>query len=211
MRFQKGSKHTEEAKEKNRLAHLGKKLSEETKLKMSNTRKGRKFSEEHRLKMSLAQLGEKNHNFGKKASEELRIKLSEAHKGILSGEKHPMFGKKGKEHPCYGIPCSEETRKKIAKANKGKLAGDKHPCWKGGITPENRIIRHSSEFEEWRKKVFKRDNWTCRDCGKRGNGELHAHHIKSFAKYPELRFDVNNGLTLCEDCHKKTFKKELVA
>lgn len=48
--------------------------------------------------------------------------------------------------------------------------------------------------------LFKRDNYTCQHCNKKG-GELNAHHIKTFAKFPELRFDVNNGLTLCKNYH----------
>ena len=50
---------------------------------------------------------------------------------------------------------------------------------------------------------MKRDNWTCVLCGKRG-GTLEVDHIKQFAYYPELRFKVSNGRTLCKDCHKKT-------
>lgn len=75
-----------------------------------------------------------------------------------------------------------------------------HWNYKGGISSENHIIRNSTEIKIWRSKVFKRDNYTCQHCNKKG-GELNAHHIKTFAKFPELRFDVNNGLTLCKNCH----------
>jgi 5-methylcytosine-specific restriction endonuclease McrA len=54
----------------------------------------------------------------------------------------------------------------------------------------------------WREAVFARDKWTCQDCGDKKGGNLEAHHIKSFAEFPELRFAIDNGITLCKDCHK---------
>ena len=100
------------------------------------------------------------------------------------------------------------TFPKLSEAQKRRFSREKCPAWRGGITPINTIIRHSLEFKEWRKKIFERDNYTCQDCGAKSRIErviyLHPHHIKSFAFFPELRFDVNNGLTLCEDCHKRT-------
>ena len=74
--------------------------------------------------------------------------------------------------------------------------------WKGGITPINQQIRHSLEYKLWRESVFKRDKWMCVIC--RMKGDINADHIKSFSKYPKLRFDINNGRTLCVPCHKKT-------
>ncbi len=74
------------------------------------------------------------------------------------------------------------------------------PNWKGGITSKNHIARTSKAFIEWRQAVFTRDNWTCQQCSTRGV-HLHPHHIKEFAKYLSLRFDINNGLTLCKRCH----------
>jgi hypothetical protein len=81
--------------------------------------------------------------------------------------------------------------------------GVDHHNWKGGITSENRKIRTSAEYRNWRKLVLKRDNYTCRECGATDK-ELSAHHIKSFVDFPEDRFDINNGITLCLDCHKET-------
>jgi 5-methylcytosine-specific restriction endonuclease McrA len=62
---------------------------------------------------------------------------------------------------------------------------------------------HDRIYLEWRNNVFERDNFTCQDCDQIG-GYLNADHIKPFAFYPELRFELSNGRTLCHDCHKKT-------
>lgn len=92
---------------------------------------------------------------------------------------------------------SIEQRRKMSILNSGK----NHPQWKGGITPLNKRIRGSYLYKEWREKVFKRDNWTCQMCNKRDGKFLHPHHIKSFSKYPEVRFEVSNGITVHKTCH----------
>ena len=56
---------------------------------------------------------------------------------------------------------------------------------------------------EWRNEVFKRDNYTCQLCDKRGC-RLNADHIKPYKRYPELRHILSNGRTLCFECHRKT-------
>ena len=94
---------------------------------------------------------------------------------------------------------SEETKKKISEYHRGS----KNHSWKGGITPLRVKIWHSQEYKLWRKLVFERDNYTCVFCGERG-GRLATDHIKSFREYPELRFSVDNGRTLCISCHFKT-------
>lgn len=70
-------------------------------------------------------------------------------------------------------------------------------------------IRKSKAYSDWRKSIFERDDYTCAICGHRG-GELNAHHIKPFAKYPEDRFDLDNGITLCKECHKQVHKEASV-
>jgi 5-methylcytosine-specific restriction endonuclease McrA len=74
---------------------------------------------------------------------------------------------------------------------------------RGRRTPEFGRIRKSLEYRFWRESVFKRDKYTCIWCNQIG-GRLNADHIKPFAYYPELRFAIDNGRTLCENCHRKT-------
>ncbi len=103
--------------------------------------------------------------------------------------------------------------------NKGKMgeqvkcvqsfkSGEEHHNWNGGVTKERVKIWHSVLYKVWRMAVFMRDDYTCVWCGAR-NGEgknvyLEADHIKPFAEYPDLRFDLFNGRTLCRECHRKT-------
>ena len=91
------------------------------------------------------------------------------------------------------------TREKMSKAHRG----EKSHFWKGGITEGNQIIRNSFKYAIWRNEIYKRDRWTCRMCGKKCGKDIIAHHLKLFSEFPELRFDVDNGITLCRSCHKK--------
>lgn len=114
-----------------------------------------------------------------------------------------------------GRICSNKNQKrgdwnkgrKLSASHKIKLSEGKRGCkshlWKGGITPINASIRSSKKMRDWRKAVFERDNFTCKECGLHGV-YLEADHIKSFADYPDLRFELTNGRTLCRECHKKT-------
>jgi 5-methylcytosine-specific restriction endonuclease McrA len=97
----------------------------------------------------------------------------------------------------FSKPKSEEHKLKIKLAHLKRLEGYIR------ITPIQNLFRKRSDYLDWRKKVYERDAYTCQVCGQRG-GKLQADHIKSFALYPELRLDLNNGRTLCLECHKKT-------
>lgn len=79
--------------------------------------------------------------------------------------------------------------------------GENHYNWKGGITPVNQVLRQSAEYKIWRDAVFRRDGYQCSFCKHKGKG-LEAHHRRTWSGHPELRFDVDNGITFCKQCHK---------
>lgn len=118
-----------------------------------------------------------------------------------------------------GGKMSDITKKKMSIAGKGKKQTEEHKKKKaegrrkfydkvGRKTIVGVQIRMSTEYKNWRKSVFERDNYTCVLCLKKSKKDdnliIQADHIKPFAFYPELRFDINNGRTLCLTCHKKT-------
>lgn len=101
--------------------------------------------------------------------------------------------------------------KKHSQKTVESMKGSGNHQWKGGVTPISKLIRESSRYRNWRKTVFERDRYTCIECGDNEGRNLNAHHLKSFSSYPELRFDLDNGVTLCIPCHIKTdtFGKKL--
>lgn len=123
----------------------------------------------------------------------------------------------GRTHIKKGQNLSPATQFKTGQQSywKGKknphFTGPNNPRWKGGITPEHKKIRWSQEYKDFRDEIFKRDGYTCLDCGrKRVPGDrviLNAHHKKSFAKYFKLRFVKSNVITICKECHGIRHKK----
>lgn len=198
--MRKGSHQTEEAKKKNSEKHLGKTAwnkgkkignlwpnSGQFKKGHSPWHKGKKdvYSEETRRKMGEPKKGKPNWRKGVIGV----YKYTDAQKKALSDlmrSKH--------------IVASEERKRKISDANRGENNGQ----WKGGITPIHGRIRNSHEYKLWRRAVYERDKYTCVWCGDNRGGNLEADHIKPFADYPELRFAIDNGRTLCKSCHQKT-------
>lgn len=139
----------------------------------------------------------------------------------------------------YKIPI--RSYKEAVKFKKVRDRSSKHnPMYgnykKDSISPLAHLIRHTFESKNWRKTVFKRDNYTCQVCLDRGSkaGNLRAHHIKLFSiilteflkKYNKFNplddkliliklakkykpfLDIDNGITLCEECHKDKHKKK---
>ncbi len=130
-----------------------------------------------------------------------------------TGKGNPNW--KGGEHTLKCFQCGREYKEDRNMANRRKfcsrvcfnkwqeinLRGKNNSNWKNGITTENQAIRASKEYEDWKDTVFKRDDYTCALCGKRG-GDLNSHHVLPFVDFPEYRLKIDNGITHCKECHK---------
>ena len=89
------------------------------------------------------------------------------------------------------------------------MRGKNNPNWRGGITSEETKARHTLEYRVWQLEVYKRDKGFCRLCGVRcRNKNIVAHHLKLFSDFPELRYSVDNGITLCRSCHMNLHRKK---
>ena len=107
----------------------------------------------------------------------------------------------GRPSNWSGKKASPETKLKQRIAKLG-IRGPAHPLWRGGTGTLRQIDMRRDEYKQWRKQVFERDNYTCQLCGVHGC-YLEADHIRPWVSYPELRYDVTNGRTLCRPCHMK--------
>lgn len=89
-----------------------------------------------------------------------------------------------------------------------KRSKENHYKYNPLLTEKDRQKRdmYNKDLKTWREKVFKRDNYTCMICHK-SKITINAHHIYSWNKYENKRFDVDNGITLCEVCHRNFHKK----
>lgn len=145
--------------------------------------KGKKITEEHKRKVSLSLTGIKR-------SAETREKM--------------RLAKLGKGNPNFGKKFSIETRKKMSDFQKSLVLKGIHHLGDGTLTELHLSIRNTLEYRLWREAVFKRDGYRCIWCGSNKSGTLNADHIKPFSLFPELRFAIDNGRTLCETCHRTT-------
>lgn len=132
-------------------------------------------------------------HIGNKLSEETKIKISKS----TSGKNSYLFGKTGKDHPWFGKHHSEEHKQKMRELFLGKNS----PVWNFNKTDEERLNDRSyPEYKEWRILIYKRDEYTCQICGQ-VNGELRAHHLDGYANNYDKRILLENGITLCKECH----------
>ena len=129
----------------------------------------------------------------KESREKAVIGISKANKGRILSDKHKK---------AIGIGVKKAGN--IPPRNT-HLVGNKHPNWQGGFSTIRNQHFHKKEYIEFRNTVLKRDNFICQNCKKRG-GKLQAHHIKAWGPYPDLRYDISNGITLCLLCHYSIHK-----
>lgn len=194
----------------------GKHLSKETRMKISKANVNKKKSEKTKQKISKAKKGQRN-------SIKTEFKKGQYWRQYRTKESYRLMGLKMK-----GRKLSEETKEKIRKFNIGKKLSDKtkkkiskynkavgrrppvmrkekHPNWQGGISFEP----YSPEFNlQLKRKIKKRDNFTCQECGKSEKElkqKLCIHHID----YDKKNNNKNNLVSLCRSCHTKTnFKRK---
>lgn len=76
--------------------------------------------------------------------------------------------------------------------------GVRHYQWKGGTSFLKRDT-HATPYKVWRLNVFVRDGFACQTCG--AKKPIQAHHVLFYKDFPDLRFRVDNGITLCKSCH----------
>ena len=156
-------------------------------------RLGYRYTEEQKKKISdtcKAKGIRPPKNLGRKHDEETKKKMSENRKG---------------NNNLIGYKQTEEHRKKRIDA----ISGSNNYKWSGGI--KNRDVHSLFEprYKEWRTKVFERDHWKCKISNINCKGRLEAHHILTWKDYPELRYEINNGITLCHAHHPR--KRDEVA
>lgn len=120
---------------------------------------------------------------------------------------HDNRSKRDYSDPKARLNHSIAAKKAFAEGRMKPRYGSDNNLWKGGIATLQNQLRQTAVYKEWRKKVYERDAFSCQHCGT--NKDLHAHHIKSFSKYPELRYDIDNGITLCRPCHGKVHGRYL--
>lgn len=133
-----------------------------------------------------------------KNNPEIRKRISDSIKKFYKGKPRWNTGKKP----------SIEARLKSSMSHRRRTIEGKNKFWKGGISKENARFRTSVEYKLWRDSVYNRDDYTCQVCRKRGV-VLNAHHIKKFCDYPELRLEIDNGISLCESCHNESKGREV--
>mgnify|MGYP001596938537 CR=1 FL=1 len=164
---------------------------------------GKMRSAETRQKISLGKIGRKYPGrvgiSGPRTS--VSINCLVCKKQFLTYLSHFKKGRK-----CCSVFCAKTIR--ISK-NKER-SGEHHYRW---IKERNEVkigdrTLHDPLSKQWRKQVIGRDNWSCRIADNNCDGRLEAHHILRWVDSPDLRYDINNGITLCHAHHPRKRAEE---
>lgn len=197
----KGQKHSKETIEKIRLSNIGWHHTEEAKRRMSMARKGGRLSEEHKRKISLALKGRKK----PPRSEEHRRRIGLANTGKVGY----WLGKKRSRNVIEALAAANKLRTPWNKGLKGFMAGEKNGKWiKDRSLLKRRDERNDPAYRCWSRDVKRRDNWQCKINNKSCDGKVVAHHILTWKDHPELRYEINNGITLCHAHHPRRRAEE---
>lgn len=123
-----------------------------------------------------------------KHTAETKKKISQARVGISPWNKGLKGYMAGKKHHWFGR----------------NMSGENNPTWKGGPRFWKRDDRRNdSAYRGWVKLVKERDGKRCKIRGKDCDGRLEVHHILGWRQHPELRYEINNGITLCRVHHPR--------
>lgn len=199
-----GKSPSEETRKKMRQALVGKSChSQEFKNRQSERMKKENPMKIKEIALKMSESNKDRIPWNKDKSWNINIinKMSIARKEFC--KLYPEKILKGENHPMYG------------------LTGELSPTWKGGIDYLNRQIRKCQKYNEWRNLVYIRDAFTCQECGNNSGGNLEAHNIELLsiiikdnnittieeALNCSKIWDINNGITLCEECHNTKPKR----
>lgn len=202
---------------------LGTTTSETAKLNISKSKRGKSSPKKGRTNTEM--MGEEKARALAEKQREIRLlmpcALAEFSKNRAGKSNIEIFGEskaaeiaqkrrealKGKTY--LEILGSED---KVLERNK-KHASSMRKTWEQRWLEAPQESRDTTQYYEWQGAVLKRDNYTCQHCGISENelpktisivdSYLHCHHIKSWVEYPEFRYEINNGMTLCSTCHRK--------
>ena len=193
-----------------------------------NNLKGEKHHNYSRVKCNCSYCGKEmeydKYRYNNNKNHYCSYECANKHRSIIySGENHPLYNKDS-HIKCNCSYCGKEmelskykhnnsknhfcSRECHGKWNSENLKGEKHHSYNPNITDDERELgRRIEGYKDFTKEVYKRDNYTCQCCGDNKGHNLNAHHIYGYTEYKDLRTDANNGVTLCEECHKKYHKQ----
>lgn len=184
-------------------------MSDELKLKLSLAKKGKVFTDEHKANLSKSHIGKipsnlemlRTYRKGRPLTEEHKKRIGEGQKGkVMSPEARIKIGLAGRGRTAWN------------KGLKGFMAGEKNANWIADRSKLKKFNRQvGSNHFDWVKACKERDGKKCKLRNKGCSGQLEVHHIFRFSEYPDLRYELSNGITLCHFHHprKKASEEEM--